>query len=243
EMSETVSSATVFGGPAAVSDGTLAELRGAPSVPVLVRPTAGALVGKLANVAVRVGVNTTEVRLYAGSTLLATKPAAAYTVVDFGKRAMPADGVALKAVATNPDGASRAVSAKFKRLSYPAKTSIVIDKSEFRLYWVKDDVLIKRYPVALGREGMETPIAMWKINAKYITDPSSVYGPRKMRLFRRVGSGADVRYVYTAYAIHGTNQEWVIGTKASHGCIRMYNKDVLELYPQVPLGTLVQTRQ
>jgi L,D-transpeptidase ErfK/SrfK len=59
-----------------------------------------------------------------------------------------------------------------------------------------------------------------------------------MRLFKRVGG----RYVFTAYGIHGTNQEWVIGTRASHGCIRMYNRDVLELFPQVPVGTPVVTR-
>ena len=32
-----------------------------------------------------------------------------------------------------------------------------------------------------------------------------------------------------------------IGTMASHGCIRMYNRDVLELWPQVPIGTYVVT--
>lgn len=104
---------------------------------------------------------------------------------------------------------------------------------------MKSDELIKSYPIAIGRVGTETPVAMWKILAKYYTDPSSVYGPRKMRLFRKYGSS----FVYTAYAIHGTNAPWVIGTKASHGCIRMYNSDVLNLFPQVPLGTLVQTRE
>ncbi len=119
----------------------------------------------------------------------------------------------------------------------------MIDKSDFRLYWVKGDVLVKSYPVAIGRPHMETPVAMWRIGAKYYTDPAGIYGPRKMRLFRRVVSGDSARYVYTRYNIHGTNQPWVIGTKASHGCIRMYNRDVLELFPQVPLGTLVQTRE
>jgi lipoprotein-anchoring transpeptidase ErfK/SrfK len=119
----------------------------------------------------------------------------------------------------------------------------VIDKSDFKLYWVKGDVLIKVYPIAIGRAGMETPLAIWKINAKYHTDPKGVYGPRKMRLFRRYASGGGYKYVYTAYGIHGTNQPWVIGTKASHGCIRLYNRDILELWPQVPIGTTVQTRQ
>ena len=41
----------------------------------------------------------------------------------------------------------------------------------------------------------------------------------------------------------GVNQQWVIGTKASHGCIRMYNRDVRQLFPSVPLGTMVYTRR
>lgn len=121
---------------------------------------------------------------------------------------------------------------------YPWKTYIVIDKSQFRLYWVKNKTLIKYYPVAHGKIGWTTPSRLWRIDAKYHTSPTSVYGPRKMRMFKQVGSS----YVFSNYAIHGTNEEWVIGTRASHGCIRMYNRDVLELFPQVPLGTMVVTR-
>lgn len=121
---------------------------------------------------------------------------------------------------------------------YPWKTYIVIDKSEFRLYWVKNKKLVKVYPIAHGKEGWSTPERVWRIDAKYKTSPGSVYGPRKMRMFKRVGN----RFVFSNYAIHGTNQEWVIGTRASHGCIRMYNKDVRELFPKVPLGTMVVTR-
>jgi len=117
----------------------------------------------------------------------------------------------------------------------------VIDKSEYRLYWVKNQQLIKSYKIAHGRHNW-TPVATWKILAKYKTSPKGIYGPRKMRMFRRVGRSGHYRYVFTAYGIHGTNQPWVIGTQASHGCIRMYNRDVLELWPQVRLGTYVVTR-
>lgn len=122
--------------------------------------------------------------------------------------------------------------------SYPWRTYIVVDKSRFKLYWVKDRTLRKVYPIAHGMVGWTTPNRIWRIDAKYHTSPSSVYGPRKMRMFKQSGS----YYVFTNYAIHGTNQPWVIGTRASHGCIRMYNRDVLELFPQVPLGTMVITR-
>ncbi|PKQ37201.1 MAG: hypothetical protein CVT59_09095 [Actinobacteria bacterium HGW-Actinobacteria-1] len=242
-MGSAVTSATVYGGAPAVSEAVFAQIGGAPATPVLLAPASGNYVAKYANVKVQTGVNTTQVDLYAGESLVGTASVNSFGVVDFGKRAMPATGITFKVVASNPDGKSAARTATYKRLSYPASTSIVIDKSDFKLYWVKGDVLIKAYPIAIGRVGMETPVATWKILAKYQTDPSGVYGPRKMRLFRKTGTGTSTKYVYTAYGIHGTNEPWVIGTKASHGCIRMYNADVTELWPQVPLGTVVQTRE
>ncbi len=243
DSASVVTSATVYGGPPVVSDTTFAQIEGAPAIPTLLAPAGGNYVAKYANVKVQTGVNTTQVDLYAGESLVGTASVSSFGTVDFGKRAMPASGITFRVVASNPDGKSSTKTSTYKQLSYPASTSIVIDKSDFRLYWVKNDVLVKAYPIAIGRVGMETPVATWKILAKYKTDPASVYGPRKMRMFRKTGTGSSTKYVYTAYAIHGTNQEWVIGTKASHGCIRMYNADVTELWPQVPLGTVVQTRQ
>jgi len=43
------------------------------------------------------------------------------------------------------------------------------------------------------------------------------------------------RYIY----IHGTQEEGLIGTKASHGCIRMFNNDVIDLFEKVNIGTKV----
>ena len=43
------------------------------------------------------------------------------------------------------------------------------------------------------------------------------------------------RYIY----IHGTPEEWRLGQKASHGCIRMSNSDVIELFNIVEEGTEV----
>ena len=54
------------------------------------------------------------------------------------------------------------------------------------------------------------------------------------------GEGVDSydRYIY----IHGTHEEGLIGIKASHGCIRMFNNDVIELYDMVNKGTKVYIR-
>lgn len=234
-----IDAATVFGGTGAVSGAVLSQLRGAPAAAVILSPGSGALVAKRARVRVTTGVNTSICRLYAGSTLVLTRAVPSYATVDLGVQRMPASGAKLRVVTSNPENTTAEAQRGVRLLSYPASTSIVVDKSEFKLYWVRNDYLVKVYPVAIGRDGMDTPPALWKILAKYVTDPSSVYGPRKMRLFRKVGSS----WVYTAYGIHGTDEPWVIGTKASHGCIRLYNADILELYPQVSLGTIVQTRE
>ena len=45
-----------------------------------------------------------------------------------------------------------------------------------------------------------------------------------------------------AVGIHGTGQPWSIGTRASHGCIRMTVPDVIDLFGRVPLGTPVLIR-
>ena len=52
------------------------------------------------------------------------------------------------------------------------------------------------------------------------------------------GEGVDShsRFIY----IHGTQEEGLIGRPASHGCIRMKNNDVIELFDSVPSGTLVE---
>jgi lipoprotein-anchoring transpeptidase ErfK/SrfK len=44
------------------------------------------------------------------------------------------------------------------------------------------------------------------------------------------------RYIY----IHGTNQEALLGTPASHGCVRMSNADIAECFEQIPEGTPVE---
>lgn len=55
---------------------------------------------------------------------------------------------------------------------------------------------------------------------------------------RNRGDGVDThaRYIY----IHGTDEEHLLGTPASHGCIRMRNADVIELFKLIEVGTEVK---
>ena len=104
---------------------------------------------------------------------------------------------------------------------------ILIQIDEKKLYLYKDKNLIKEYPIASGKDGWPSPIGKWKIISK--SDWGEGFGGRWM--------GLDVRW--GRYGIHGTTRENTIGRSASHGCIRMYKKDIKELYALVPHGTTV----
>lgn len=80
-----------------------------------------------------------------------------------------------------------------------------------------------RQPVGLWQPGMETK--------------TDLVLTRILWLQGLEGRNANTykRYIY----IHGTNDENSIGRPASHGCVRMRNKDVIELFDIVPEGTPV----
>jgi len=105
--------------------------------------------------------------------------------------------------------------------------TILIEIDEKKLYLSKDGQLIKKYPIASGMRNMPSPIGTWKIKDK------GKWG----KDFGGYWMGLDVPW--GTYGIHGTTREESIGRAASHGCIRMFNKDIRELYNIVPLDTLV----
>jgi len=207
-----------------------------PAAPEVLSP--GRYATQSSALLIKAGASTTWIQAFVNGKRVFSGSALPGKVMNLGRLDLARGDNSLEFIATNPVAEKKYVRT-VTRLDFPWSTCIVIDKSEFKLYWVKNGALVKVYPVAIGKNNTPTPAATWRIDAKYHTDPAGVYGPRKMRLFRKTSSG----YTYTAYAVHGTNEPWVIGTKASHGCIRMDNKDVLELFPQVPLGTMVQTRE
>ena len=238
-----VASATVYGGKAAVSDATFAQLEGSPATPVLVQPTGGKLVAKQAYVKVVTGVNTTQVSLYAGSTLVGTQTVSSFGTADFGKRAMPESGVTFKVIASNPDGRTATKTATYKRLSYPAATSIVIDKSDFKLYWVKGDVLIKAYPIATGGPA-------WRLLRRYGGSTRSTRRILRASTVRARCVCSEGMLQAAATSMSTPPTESMVRT--SHGLSAPRHRmgayecttvTCLNCWPQVPLGTIVQTRE
>jgi len=105
---------------------------------------------------------------------------------------------------------------------------IVIDTERLLLSVFVDNKLYRQYPVAIGKYSSPSPVGEWKIiNKGYELGGS--FGTRWMGLNVPWGN----------YGIHGTNRPWSIGWAASAGCFRMYNKDIEEIYPLLPVGTPV----
>ncbi|MDJ1183690.1 L,D-transpeptidase [Roseofilum casamattae] len=129
-----------------------------------------------------------------------------------------------------------------------AAVHLVLRIGERRVYVYRGEEILASYPVAVGKEGWETPtgdfevinmevdpvfLSLWTGN-KIGPGPDNPLGPRW------IGFWTDNK---TQVGFHGTNYPELIGQAVSHGCVRMHNKDVLALYEQVELGTKVIVEQ
>ncbi len=103
---------------------------------------------------------------------------------------------------------------------------INISTSQHQLKLFDGNRLIKAYPIAVGKIVTPTPTATYTIINKH-PNPGGPFGVLWMGLSR------------PHYGIHGTNNPASIGKSVSHGCIRMFNHDVLELSSRVRIGTEV----
>lgn len=96
------------------------------------------------------------------------------------------------------------------------------------IVWVQGQKF-KTYPIAVGKPSTPTPVGEYQIIYKG-KDWAPSFGPRWLGLNVPWGN----------YGIHGTNRPYSIGQHLSHGCIRMRNIDVIELYNMIPVGTVVK---
>jgi lipoprotein-anchoring transpeptidase ErfK/SrfK len=106
---------------------------------------------------------------------------------------------------------------------------IIVDLSDRRLYLLDGNRVVRGFPVGIGRMVTQTPSGEFKIINKQL-NPGGPFGAMWMGLSK------------PHYGIHGTNDPSSIGRVVSHGCIRMYNKDVLTLSSLVPINTRVTIR-
>ena len=125
--------------------------------------------------------------------------------------------------------------------------TIVVKTSDRRLYYVLKGDKAWEFPVGVGKQGWAW-FGRAAVEAKYIKPawqaPPELhrgsYGPVIEGGSPRNPMGvAALTLRKGEYAIHGTNNPKSIGGFVSHGCIRMYNKDITKLYAMVGVGTPV----
>ena len=139
-----------------------------------------------------------------------------------------------------------------KTVSFPATYKpgqIIVSFGDRRLYHVVKQGQAVSYPIAVPREQSRwqgtTNVSMKRENPPWT--PTPTMRAENPRLPSYVPGGhpmnpLGVRALYlgsSAYRIHGTDAPWTIGQAVSKGCIRMYNEDVMDLYPRVAVGTRV----
>jgi hypothetical protein len=139
----------------------------------------------------------------------------------------------------------------FANLARVYNTVLTIDRGAFKLRLFKGLKFRKGYGIAVGMAGLDTPAGRYAIQNKQVNPawhvPNSAWAgslagqvipggaPNNPLKARWLG-------IANGVGIHGTAEEWSIGSRASHGCIRMRVADVIDLYPRVPVGTPVLIR-
>jgi lipoprotein-anchoring transpeptidase ErfK/SrfK len=129
-------------------------------------------------------------------------------------------------------------------IELPLRLELKLSKRQVTLY--RGDQAIKSYPVAVGKPGWETPTGTFQVQHK-VEKPTWVHPLREGIVIPGGDPDNPLGNYWVGFWTDGTN--WIgfhgtptpesIGKAASHGCVRMYNKDIAELFPQLSVGTVV----
>ena len=121
-----------------------------------------------------------------------------------------------------------------------AQQRIVVSIPDRKLTLLEGDRIVKTYDVAVGKISTPTPEGEFQI-INHIQNPTYygtgvVIGPGNGNPLGTRWMGLNAK----GYGIHGTNVPSSIGKAASHGCIRMRQQDLEELFDLVNVGTTVE---
>jgi lipoprotein-anchoring transpeptidase ErfK/SrfK len=119
--------------------------------------------------------------------------------------------------------------------------SLTVRLRAHRLTVMRAGSVVRTLPIGVGRSVTPTPTGTYFITELLKQpDPAGPYGPYAFGLsahsgeLEHFGRGGDGQI-----GIHGTDQPQLIGTDASHGCVRLRNADIVWLTQRLPLGTPV----
>ena len=135
------------------------------------------------------------------------------------------------------------------------REGIVINSAEMRLYYYpKGTKTVVVLPIGIGELGKDTPVNWTTTVQRKKAGPTwtptkamhAEYAARGESMPAVFPAGPDnpmglyALYIGRLYAIHGTNANFGIGLRVSHGCVRLRADDIKWLYDNVPVGTRVQ---
>jgi len=235
--------ASAGGGAAAGTDVPLAVTFSTLSIRAWARQVARKVRREPRNATLRIGLRRMQVRGSKNGRKLDTAGTERIAKAAFSDYRLPRE-LAQKLSVTKP-----AVTYGTLRSRY--STIVTISKSEFKLRLFKQLRYVRSYGIAVGQPAYPTPSGRFAIQNKQIDPVWSVpNSPWAGELAGTTVSGGSysnplkARWMGIAngVGIHGTGQEYSIGTRASHGCIRMRVADVKLLYRRVPVGTTVLIR-
>lgn len=127
------------------------------------------------------------------------------------------------------------------------QTRVVIRLKSRQLELYEANELVKRYDIAVGQDGWETPVGHFAVldmrrNPLWqhpITGEAVPTGPDNPLGTRWIGFAHDSGY---HIGIHGTNQEDLMGQAVSHGCVRMRDGEIQQVFDQLAIGTPITVR-
>ena len=138
---------------------------------------------------------------------------------------------------------------------------LVLDRKHHQLLVLRDGRMTRRYPAAVGTTGWETPAGRFRVFEK-VKEPvwthpvsgelveaeseKNPLGSRWIGFYRDCNgrSGWDGEQYLdingcTVAGFHGTPYRWTVGRAVSHGCVRLYEENVQEVFNLVSVGTQV----
>jgi lipoprotein-anchoring transpeptidase ErfK/SrfK len=126
-----------------------------------------------------------------------------------------------------------------RQLAETTQLNLQVNLSKRQVGLYRGDRLLKTYPIAIGQQGWETPTGTFQVTQMIqeprwihpFTDETIASGDPRNPLGRYwIGFWSDGR---NSIGFHGTSDPDSIGAATSHGCLRMYNPDIEELFALV----------
>ncbi len=151
-------------------------------------------------------------------------------------------GFAVEAMAQTPP--SWRSTAEITLPENQSELRVVVRLKTRRVIVYDGKIVMGMYPIAVGKQGWETPVGEYRVLSKEVNPIFKNFKTGKI-IQPGVDNPLGVRWIgfwtdgKTQIGFHGTNEPELIGQAVSHGCIRMRNKDVTNLFEQVQVGTLV----